>query len=169
MARPTTKEQLIESSQEGFEKLFALIDSMTDTEQQTSFSFEDRDKNVRDVLVHLYEWHQLLLKWITANQAGQKANFLPDPYNWKTYPQMNIVFWEKHQHTPFDLSVSMVKQSHEEVMDLIKHFTNEELFTNKHFSWTGTTSLGAYCVSATSSHYDWAMKKIRKHKKSMKG
>lgn len=169
MARPTTKEQLLESSQEGFSKLFALIDSMTDTEQETSFAFEDRDKNIRDVLIHLYEWHQLLLKWIKANQAGQKANFLPDPYNWKTYPQMNIGFWEKHQDTPLASSVSMLKQSHKEAMDLIKQFTNEELFTNKHFSWTGTTSLGAYCVSATSSHYDWAMKKIRKHKKLLKG
>ncbi|MGO3678157.1 MAG: ClbS/DfsB family four-helix bundle protein, partial [Microbacteriaceae bacterium] len=31
------------------------------------------------------------------------------------------------------------------------------------FPWTGTTSLGSYCVSATSSHYDWAIKKIRAH------
>ena len=169
MARPTTKEQLVKSGQEGFEKLFALIDSMTDAEQQTSFAFEDRDKNIRDVLVHLYEWHQLLLKWVKANQAGQKANFLPEPYNWRTYPQMNIAFWEKHQNTPLDTSVSMLKQSHKESMDLIDQFTNEELFANQHFSWTGTTSLGAYCVSATSSHYDWAMKKIRRHKKMLRG
>lgn len=25
------------------------------------------------------------------------------------------------------------------------------------------TNLGSYCVSATASHYDWAMKKIKKH------
>ena len=122
-----------------------------------------------DVLVHLYEWHQLLLSWIHSNQSGNKANFLPEPYNWKTYPQMNVGFWEKHQHTSLKEAVQLLKESHSEVINLIDSFTNEELFTNKYFSWTGTTSLGSYCVSATSSHYDWAMKKIKKHKKSLAG
>ncbi len=50
---------------------------------------------------------------------------------------------------------------------IIESFTNEELFTNKYFPWTGTTSVGSYCVSSTSSHYDWAIKKINKHKRSV--
>ena len=49
---------------------------------------------------------------------------------------------------------------------LIEKFTNEELFEKKNFDWTGTSTLGAYCVSATSSHYDWAMKKIKAHIKA---
>ena len=169
MARPTTKEQLKQAGDENFNKLFLLINSMTGKEQEILFSFEDRDKNVRDVLVHLYEWHQLLLSWIHSNQSGNKANFLPEPYNWKTYPQMNIGFWEKHQQTPLKEAVQLLKESHSDVINLIDSFSNEELFTNKYFSWTGTTSLGSYCVSATSSHYDWAMKKIKKHKKSLAG
>ena len=39
---------------------------------------------------------------------------------------------------------------------------------NKYYAWTGTTSLGSYCVSATASHYDWALKKIKKHQKTLK-
>lgn len=31
------------------------------------------------------------------------------------------------------------------------------------YAWTKTTTLGAYFVSSTSSHYDWAMKKLRRH------
>lgn len=169
MARPATKQQLLEQSEDNFNKLFSLINSMTTEEQEKSFSFEDRDKNIRDVLIHLYEWHQLLLNWINSNQSGKKTNFLPDPYNWKTYPQMNIEFWQKHQTTPYQESILSLQASHVEVMQLIDTFTNEELFTNKLYSWTGTTSLGSYCVSATSSHYDWAMKKIKKHKKDLIG
>jgi hypothetical protein len=169
MGRPTIKQQLIEQSEENFNKLFTLINSMTIKEQEKSFSFEDRDKNIRDVLVHLYEWHQLLLNWVKSNLSGQKSNFLPEPYNWKTYPQMNIEFWNKHQTTPYQDAITLLQTSHAEVMQLIGTFTNEQLFTNKYFSWTGTTSLGSYCVSATSSHYDWAMKKIKKHKKELTG
>lgn len=167
MARPTTKQQLLEQSEENFKKLFALINSLNTDEQEKTFSFEDRDRNIRDVLVHLYEWHRLLLKWISSNMMGKKTSFLPEPYNWKTYPQMNVEFWKKHQTTFYQQAILMLQKSHAEVMSLIDTFTNEQLFTNKLFSWTGTTSLGSYCVSATASHYDWAIKKIKKHKKSL--
>ena len=169
MARPTTKEQLKQAGEENFNKLFVLVNSMTKEELEKTFSFEDRDRNIRDVLVHLYEWHQLLLNWINSNQSGTKTNFLPEPYNWKTYPQMNITFWEKHQKTPLKEAITLLEKSHSDVLELISTFSNEELFTNKYFSWTGTTSLGSYCVSATSSHYDWAIKKIKKHKKDLTG
>ncbi|MFD1898932.1 ClbS/DfsB family four-helix bundle protein [Enterococcus termitis] len=31
-----------------------------------------RDQNLRDVLIHLYEWHQLLLSWVISNQNGEE-------------------------------------------------------------------------------------------------
>lgn len=57
----------------------------------------------------------------------------------------------------------MLKKSHENVLKLIDGFSDQELFTKQFFNWTGTTSLGSYCISATSSHYDWAIKKLRAH------
>lgn len=166
MARPTNKQDLIVAADSQFEKLWKLIDSMSEEKQQATFSFEDRDKNLRDVLVHLYEWHQLLLNWISSNQVGNAANFLPDPYNWKTYPQMNVEFWKKHQTTPLEEAVALLKESHANVMKLIEPFTDEELFAKKFFPWTGTTNLGSYVISSTSSHYDWAMKKLKQHIKN---
>lgn len=178
MARATTKSDLIEAANEQFTKLWALINAMPEEEQNSVFNFSNdflkkqkeahwkRDKNLRDILVHLYEWHKLLLNWVKANQCGEAKPFIPAPYNWKTYGQMNVGFWEKHQDTPYDRSKEMVKKSHVDVMELIEKFSNDELFAKKHFSWTGTSTLGSYCVSATSSHYDWAMKKIKMHRKT---
>jgi hypothetical protein len=60
----------------------------------------------------------------------------------------------------------MLKESHENVMALIETFTNDELFAKNSFAWTGTSTLGAYCVSATSSHYEWAIKKLKIHIKA---
>jgi hypothetical protein len=76
---------------------------------------------------------------------------------------MNVEIWKKHQQTAYDDSKKMLKESHSKVMNLIETFSDEELFTKKYFTWTGTSSLGAYCISATLSHYDWAIKKIKKH------
>jgi hypothetical protein len=167
MPRPATKPDLIIAANGQFDKLWSMIDSMTEKEQNDVFRFEDRDKNTRDVLAHLYEWHQLLLNWIKSNHIKSEIKpFLPEPYNWKTYPDMNVEFWKKHQKTSYEDSKKMLKGRHNEVLVLIETFTNDELFTKKHFLWTGTTSLGSYCVSATSSHYEWAMKKIKMHIKT---
>lgn len=176
MARPTTKTDLMQAATEQFEKMWKLTDSLSDAAQAADFDFGDgfvkkeahwdRDKNLRDVFIHLYEWHQLLLHFITSNQKGGTKPFIPEPYNWKTYGQMNVAFWEKHQNTPDAAARQMLKESHADVLRLIETFSNDELFSKQHFSWTGTSSLGSYCVSATCSHYDWAIKKIRKHSKS---
>lgn len=176
MPRPTTKLDLIQTASEQFEKMWALVDSMTDDGQSAIFNFGDdfkgkeahwgRDKNLRDVLIHLYEWHQLLLNWVKANKNGDAKPFLPEPYNWKTYSGMNVKFWEKHQGTSYGDARKMLHNSHKEALGLIEQFSSEELFERKQFAWTGTSSLGAYCVSATSSHYDWAMKKIKLHVKT---
>jgi hypothetical protein len=176
MARATTKSDLIKAAAGQFEKMWKLIDSMTEEEQLAPFTFEltksmkgahwTRDKNLRDVLVHLYEWHQLLLNWVDSNKGGDTKPFLPEPYNWKTYGDMNVEFWKKHRSTPYEASKEMLRDSHKQVIALIGGFSNEELFEAGVLPWTGTSVLGAYCVSATASHYDWAIKKIKAHAKT---
>lgn len=178
MARATSKKDLVESANGNYEKLWQIIDSLSEEALSRPFDFSDdgkkteahwsRDKNLRDVLIHLHEWHQLLIKWIRSNSEGKKAPFLPEPYNWKTYGEMNMEFWKKHQSTPLMESGDMLKKSHQTVLETIEPFTNEELFSKQHFDWTGTTTLGSYCVSATASHYDWAIKKLRAHIKKCK-
>lgn len=177
MARPTTKKDLLEAANSNFEKMWQLIDSMTDQELNIEFDFSDdfkkkeahwkRDKNLRDVLIHLYEWHQLLVNWVQFNVSGNKKDFLPQPYNWKTYGEMNIVFWEKHQNTQLEDAKEILKESHKAVLGMIQPFSNDELFSKQIFDWTGTTTLGSYCVSATASHYDWAIKKLSAHIKKI--
>lgn len=103
MGRPTTKTDLIHAAESEFENLNNFIASMTETELTTPFHFDEkkkeahwkRDKNLRDVIIHLYEWHQLLLQWVSDNQQGEHLALLPKPYNWKTYGAMNIALWEK--------------------------------------------------------------------------
>ena len=108
----------------------------------------------------------LLLNWVKANQDGNLQPFLPAPYTWKSYGQMNQEFLEKHQSTSLSEAKQLFEASHQDVMTLADTFSNEELFTKKMFDWTGTTSLGAYFISAVPSHYDWAMKKLRKQIKA---
>ncbi len=188
MSRPQSKPDLLTAAAQNYEALNAFIESMTDKELETPFDFTKmkakseahwaRDKNLRDVLIHLYEWHRLLIDWVKANQkdgeqeahSGEKQviPFLPAPYNWRTFGAMNVEFWKKHQCTSLEEAGKMLEESHREVMSLAENFTNEELFNRGAFPWVGNNALGSYFVSNTSSHYDWALKKLKAHRKNCK-
>ena len=105
MPRPHTNNDLIEAADLNYDKFLKLINSMTEIELSKEFDFSsdakkkeahwERDKNLRDILIHLHEWHNLMLDWV------------------------------------------------------------------------GGSTIGSYFVSVTSSHYDWAMKKLKAHRKML--
>ncbi len=177
MGRPTIKEDLITVANENYSKLNDIIDNLTEKELSSVFDFSSnnkkeahwgRDKNLRDILIHLYEWHSLVLSWVESNTKGIDKSFLPAPYNWKTYGDMNVEFFKKHQNTSLEQSKEMFENSHREIMELVENFSTEELFSKESFKWVGGSTLGSYFVSATASHYDWAIKKLKLHIKNCK-
>ncbi len=182
MPRARNKDDLMKFASENYATLMKLISKMTETQLNTPFDFSgdkskkeahwSRDKNVRDVLIHLYEWHCLMLQFPKNNKnvSDKKGaiSFLPSEYSWKTYGAMNVMFWNKHQNTSLEEAKQMLSESHKKVMALAEAYSNEELFTKGFFPWTGNVDLGSYFVSTTSSHYDWAIKKIKAHCKRVK-
>lgn len=167
MPRPTNKAMLLEQSEQNFDKLFKMVDSLPPEQQEGEFQFEDRDRNIRDVLTHLHEWHLMMLDWYKVGMSGEKPDIPKKGYTWKTLPEMNVEIWKEYQNTSLEDAKEELIKSHKKVMNLIENHSDEELFTKKFYKWTNTTSLGAYFISATSSHYDWAMKKIRKYIKTL--
>lgn len=79
---------------------------------------------------------------------------------------MNVEFWKKHQNTSLDKAKLLLEKSHKDVMTLAEKFTDEQLFTKGVFKWVGGSTLGSYFISTTSSHYDWALKKLKAHVKN---
>ena len=66
MPRARSKDDLLNFSEENYSILLKMIDGMSENQLNTEFDFSDdaskkeahwgRDKNVRDILMHLYEW-----------------------------------------------------------------------------------------------------------------
>ncbi|MDR0489049.1 MAG: ClbS/DfsB family four-helix bundle protein [Propionibacteriaceae bacterium] len=168
MPRPTNKEELTAAAQGGYEKLVSFIEALTPEQRIADFDFEDRDHNVRDVLAHLTQWHRMMKRWYDEGMAGIQPKMPEEGYTWQTTAVLNQVIWERTQDVPLDQAQSELASTFDEMMNIIGSHTNEELFTKKYYKWTGTTSLGAYLVSATSSHYDWAMTKLKKALKTWK-
>jgi hypothetical protein len=110
----------------------------------------------------------MMLEWYEVGMRGEKPDMPASGYTWKSVPELNKEIWKQYQDTSYEDAVKLLDESFLKVFSIIKSHSEEELFEKKRYKWTGTTSMGSYFTSATSSHYDWAMKLLRKYKKSLK-
>lgn len=168
MARPTTKEDLLEASNKEYTKMIDLIENMSIDDQNKNFNFEDRDRNIRDVLMHLHHWHQLMDEWYIQGVIEKEMFNTPGHgYTWRTLSGLNQELWEKGNQVTLEEAKKLLNKSHDKIETYIKSHTNEELFSKNQYPFTKSTTLGSYFVSNTCSHYLWAQKKIKNHIKSV--
>jgi hypothetical protein len=168
MPRPTNKKDLLQLSESNFNKLLGFIDGLPDEIKNNTYvndELNDRDQTVSDVVCHLHEWHLMMEGWYAVGMAGRKPAIPAADITWQTLPVLNRRIWEKYKGTALDTAIGMLKKSHAAMTALIEKHSDDELFTKKKYAWTGTTSLGAYLISSTSSHYDWGLKTIKPLKK----
>lgn len=166
MPRPKNKKELLDLSESIYGELKRLIDSLPPGERNKEFTPGTMNRNIRDVLAHLYHWHLLFFDWYEVGMAGGKAVMPADGYTWKTTPALNKWIWQYYQNTDLEEVRRLFAQSHKKIYSIIERHSDPELFEKKRYSWTGSTSLGSYLVSSTSSHYDWALKLIKKGMKT---
>lgn len=122
--------------------------------------------SIQDILAHLHAWHKMYLTWYTEGMAGRKAPMPAPGFTWKETPQLNEKIYCEYKNHSLAAVLSALKSSHEQIDAIIEDHTQEELFTKKRYGWTGSTSVGSYTISATSSHYDWAISEIKKFLRS---
>ena len=163
MPRPKSKAELLALSQANASKLLSFVQSLPDKEKD--FPPGTMNRNIRDVLGHLHHWHMLMLTWYKEGMAGKKPVMPAPGYSWKTVPELNREILRKYQKENLENVLELFDQSFGMVQAIIEKHTQEELFEKKRYPWTGSTSLGSYLISATSSHHDWALKLIKKAKK----
>ncbi|MDO4782108.1 MAG: ClbS/DfsB family four-helix bundle protein [Capnocytophaga felis] len=162
MPRPQSKEELLFLAEENYQKLCKFIQKLPENQRTTEFPNGTMNRNIRDVIGHLYHWHQLFLNWYVVGMKGDKPKIPKEGYTFADTPRLNKDIWEECQGVSLEKAIEFFEKSHQEVFKIIKNHTDEQLFTKKYYRWTGITSLGTYLISATSSHYDWGLKLIQK-------
>jgi hypothetical protein len=167
MPRPKTKDDLLSQSKTNFDKLFEFVEALPKGEQVKEFPPGSMNRNIRDLLAHLHHWHLMMLEWYKVGMQGDKPSMPAEGYYWKDLPALNKWIWKKYNSMPLTEAKKQVKESYQHVQKLITSHTDEELFEKKRYNWTGTTSLSAYLISATSSHYDTVFKLLKKWRKAI--
>ena len=164
MARPKTKDELLTQSQANYDALLALIAPLSQSD--LSAPGVNGQWSVKDVLAHLYAWHTMFFIWYEEGMAGGKAEMPAPGFKWSDTPALNEQIYQQHKDKNYDQVSADLGASHARMMKILQSHTDEELFTKKRYKWTGSTSVGSYAVSATSSHYQWAIDLIKKWFKS---
>lgn len=162
MPRPKTKKELLALSQANYRKLIALTEFFVEKKCKKEFPEGYLNRNSTDVLAHLHHWHLMVLDWHLVGMEGKKPAMPAKGYTWKTVPDLNRAIQKKYQNTDYHEVRKLLDTSYNSIQKLIEKHSEQELFEKKKYKWTGSTSLAAYLISATSSHYDWALKLIKK-------
>jgi hypothetical protein len=162
LSRPKNKTELLSLSQKNYDDLNAIVNSLSEEDLNKEFPEGTMNRNIRDVLGHLHQWHLMMLDWYNTGMQDKKPDMPAKGYTWKDTPALNKKIWEDNRHISLSEMRWMLEKSHQDIQNIIVKHTDFELFEKKKYKWTGSTSLGAYLVSATSSHYDWAIKLIKK-------
>lgn len=175
MANPTTKQELLASMTDGYAKLCEQIGKLSEQDAAASFDFAadpkkcgvrwQYDRCVRDLLIHLHEWQVLMREFVQNIHEGHPRDYLPDEYR-RNYHEMDKMLVEKHQGTTLEEAKGLLRQTHDEMLDLVGSFSEQELFTKGFYKNTYTTTMAAYFISVTTSPYGQAMKLIKTHHKN---
>ncbi len=160
MPRPTSKKDLLAAIDKERGALETFLESLT-PEQMIDPGVVG-EWSVKDMLAHLVEWEQMVLAWHATGLRGETPDLPAPGFKWNQTPQLNQHIYEKHRERPLDEVLEHFHTSHREIFGIIQGLSNEELFTAGQHAWTKKNTLGTYFVSATSSHYLWARKEIRK-------
>ena len=164
MPKPTSKDQIIETAQAERVALEQYIATLTD--EQMNRPNIAGDWSAKDVLAHLIEWEQMVIKWYETGVKGKVPAVPSEEYNWGQLPQLNhAIFLKYHDRSLADVQKDF-KASYKKIIKVIQSIPEKELFTRGHYPWTRNNALSAYFVSATSSHYRWARTLLRKGLKS---
>ncbi|WP_404430943.1 ClbS/DfsB family four-helix bundle protein [Sutcliffiella horikoshii] len=126
------KDILLMNSENNFNRLLEIIESVPSRKRGISIETLERDKNFRDVVMHLYEWNAMLERWYREGMDGDTPSIPAPGYKWSKIGLLNMRTWENYQEVTLNQAIKKLKLSHERVMELIRLYTNEEIMIKKY-------------------------------------
>ncbi|NTU62613.1 MAG: ClbS/DfsB family four-helix bundle protein [Chloroflexi bacterium] len=160
MPRPTSKAQLLSVMQQEHDALEESLESLT-PDQLTHVS-KTAKWSIKDVLAHLLAWEQMCLGWYKAGLRGDVPPLPAAGYNWAQLPALNRAIFERYHDRPLAEVLKQYRALYRQTLKTVQGIDEADLFTPGRYRWTGKNALAAYFVGATSSHYAWARKEVRK-------
>jgi hypothetical protein len=151
-----THSGLLETNDTEFAALQELIDSIPNSRLDEEFAGTSRDRNVRDVVAHVYAWHLLLERWYSDGMTGGSPAIPAEGYSWRQLAELNEDLRQQYQDTSLAELLPLVRASHESLQAMVALHDDRELDDAEAFPWTRGSALGEYALECGGNHYAWA-------------
>ncbi len=161
--RIESKSHLLDSIHESWNELLHLVNQLNPLEKETRTQLPKsmRAESAKDVLAHLHGWHKLFFQW--CNTPESKVAQLPAPgFKWNETPKLNQEIFDHWKDTEFKSICIRLKRSHNKIVGFTESLIEKALMSPGVFPWTGRLTLAKYIAPNTTSHYRWAIKKIKR-------
>lgn len=160
MPRPATKSELLDAAATEFARLNTRIDALPPATRDAEFAIDGRDRNVRDVVAHLAEWHTMLLRWLAESRTGGTPAVPGEGYTWQTLNQLNAEIREKWSAVPLAQAMRANEEGHQALLEAVSALPEDDLFTVGRYPWTGPEPLADFANETMGHHYIWAMGRL---------
>lgn len=160
MAKPSNKAQLQADLQKERASLEKALRALSD--EQLSQPNIVGEWSAKDVMAHLIEWEQMVLRWLSASQRGEMPNVPAEGYTWRELPALNQHIYESYRDKTLSAIQQLFNSSFVQICAVIDAMPEETLLERGLYRWMNQNALIAYFNSATASHYRWARTEIRK-------
>ena len=159
MSRFTSKSELIEDATTARATLERLLDEIP-AEAKTTEVVDGM--SVKDFLAHRTEWGRMKLRWYAEAKRGETTAFPAEQYTWRQLNELNAEIHRRFEDIPLSQTEGSFTEVHDELLDVMGSCSEDELFTTKYYSFTGSSDLATYFTSATGGHYRSAHKHINR-------
>lgn len=122
--------------------------------------------SVKDILAHLTAWEQLFLEWYQAGLQGTFSTTEPVGMSCSAMDALNQQIYTQNQRHSLDDVLAEFHASYQQIISTIEGITEEDMFVQGRFAWTGKLTLADYIAGNTCNHYAWAKSQIRKWAKN---
>jgi hypothetical protein len=160
MGRPTSRTELLAAAEQEFDRLWDTVDALPPSDREAPGACDSW--SVKDILAHLDAWDRMWLHWERAGVRGEPTSMPAEGFTWAQTPALNERIRADTAGARWDEVSERLRDSHSRIMTVLSGYSDEDLFAKRRYRWTGSTSVGSYAVSATSSHYAWASGLIRR-------
>lgn len=163
--RVESKQHFIDSIDETWLTLWKTVENIDLSNRDLRPQVDGIDTwSVKDILSHLYGWHKLLIQWI-ATEPELEIELPAKGYKWNQTPELNQKIFEDWKDTQFRSISRRIRLSHNRVRKYVDELSETELLSAGHFAWTKKHAISSYIAPNTTSHYKWAVKKIKRLQK----
>lgn len=118
--------------------------------------------SVKDILAHLMAWEKLFLTWYESGIKNVIPEITPVGMNRKSIAAVNEHIFHQYEQWRLEKVLAEFRISYKTVLEIIEEISEEDIFMERRFYWTGHLLLAQYISGNTCDHYAWAKSKIRR-------